>query len=135
DLIATSTAALANRTDGRIKLFLLISRESSQILAYTPTSTLRLIPRHRRLYLHLDGDGESAPHSKRFTRNLQHRGGLLAFVLRPLHQPHHLLDERKRKSVFFGNPLRRLVALHVSFQNRVQHLVRRQRIGVLLVRA
>lgn len=42
--IATSTAALANRTDGRIKLFLLISRESSQILAYTPTSTLGLYP-------------------------------------------------------------------------------------------
>src|ERR1035437_1504404 len=42
--IATSTAALANRTDGRIKLFLLISRESSQILGSViqpQVSTLR----------------------------------------------------------------------------------------------
>ena len=66
--------------------FLLQWREDSQPLAYT---------------CDFDGDGKPAAHAEGLGGDLQDRGGLLAFVLRALHQAHHLLDEFEGKSVCF----------------------------------
>ena len=50
-----------------------------------------------------------------------------------LDQMHHLLDEFQGKSVCLGDLLRRFIAFDIGFEDRIENLVGRQRVGVLLI--
>ena len=90
---------------------------------------------HFSLYLNFDGNGKSAAHAKGLCSHLQDRRGLLAFVLRALYQANHLLDEREGNTVLLRDVFRGLVALDVGFENGVEDIVGRQRVGIFLVGA
>src|ERR1700722_3902995 len=87
-----------------------------------------------RVYLNLDGGGKPAAGAERLRGDLQDGRGLLAFVLGALHQPDYLLDEAEVESVCGRNALRGFVALDVGFENGIENLVGRRRVGVFLAR-
>src|SRR6185312_1635385 len=105
--------APAHLANERIKLFLLLSS----------------------LYLNPGGDGKPATHAERLGSDFQDWRGLLTFVFRFFDQAHHLLDEIEGKSVRLGDLIDALVTLHVGFEDGVEHLVGRERIGVALAGA
>src|SRR3984957_6576869 len=88
----------------------------------------------KHLYLNFYGDGKTAPHAKRLAGDLEHRRCLLSFVLTALHQLDDMTDGCEIKMVFGRNLFRSFVPLNISLQNRIEHLVGRQRICILLPR-
>jgi hypothetical protein len=59
--------------------------------------------------------------------------GLLALVLGALDEAHYLFDDRARENRMQRRSARGFVALDVGFEDGIENLVGRQRIGVLLI--
>ena len=70
-----------------------------------------------------------------FAVTLSDWSGLLALVLGSLHEPDHVFDQVKGKTVCTGNLLGAFVTFDVGLEDGIEHLVRRQRVGIPLVRA
>ena len=79
-------------------------------------------------------DRNPPAHAKRARRNLQARRGLPAFVFAEIDLVHHVIDHRRVKTARHNFRLAQ-VFHDIQIQNRVQNLIRRQRILIRLVRA
>ena len=77
-------------------------------------------------------DRKAATHAECLLRDLEHRCGLLTFVFGYFNEPDHLAHQIHIRLLRCGNLFRRLIVLNVRPKDRVENLVRRQRVRVLL---
>ncbi len=79
------------------------------------------------------GNWETTAHAKCFRRDLENRSGLLTLVLAAFHQFYNPADEFEIELKRCCNCLRCFVAFDVGLKNRIEDVIRRQRIGVFLI--
>ncbi len=98
-----------------------------------------LAPANPRLHLNLDRNRKATPRAERLLRDLQHRRRLLTLVLAAFdklqHPPHQRqIDRIPCRRPLRNDLLRRAIPLHISLQNRIEDLIRRQRVRIALPR-
>src|SRR5258708_5264891 len=98
-------------------------------------STKRVASLRLGLELRLSRDRESPPIAERLGGDLDSWRCLLPFVLAALHHPDHPPHQIWIEIMSASNLFGRARLLHVVFENRVERLVGRERIRILLVRA
>src|ERR1700761_2547492 len=79
-------------------------------------------------------NGKAPAHTKCLLGSLQHRRGLLPFVLCLFDQPNDRLHQLPRDILHRSNLVGGSVVFDIRAKNRIEHLIRRQRIRVLLPR-
>src|SRR3954467_12871136 len=85
------------------------------------------------LYLNLYGDGKATPVTEGLLRDFQNWSSLLALVFTALYQLNNPANQVQADVMSGGNRLRRLIAFDVSLENRIEHIIGRQRVRVLLL--
>src|SRR5258707_1062320 len=85
------------------------------------------------LGLGLRRNRQPPPHTECFPRNLQSGRSLLPLVFRAIDHAHHLSHKAQIKPPLSRYLLGSFAVLNIVLQNRVQHIIRRETVCVLLV--